>query len=108
MSLKIFESAEAVNDVIDAADHIAQQSGLNASDRFLQAVKNAYRQIADMPGIGSVRDFGQPDLQGMRRWHVTKFPKYLIFYMTNESELRILRVLHGARDIETIFTPPEE
>lgn len=108
MSLKIVESDEAVNDVIEAADYIAQQAGLNASDRFLQAVKDSYRQMADMPGIGSLRDYGHPALQGMRRWHVTKFPKYLIFYMTTEVELRILRVLHGARDIETIFTSSEE
>jgi len=108
MSLKIVESDEAVNDVIDAADYIAQQAGLNTSDKFLQAVKTSYRQIADMPGVGSLRDYGQPTLQGMRRWHVTKFPKYLIFYMTAEAELRILRVLHGARDIETILTPSEE
>ena len=67
MSLKIVESDEAVNDMIDAADYIAQQAGLNTSDKFLQAVKTSYRQIADMPAIGSLRDCGQPGLQGMRR-----------------------------------------
>ena len=108
MSLKIIESDQAIEDVINAADRIAQQAGLNASDRFLEAVKGAYRQIADMPGLGSVQDYGQPELKGMRRWHVTKFPKYLVFYIATPVELIILRMLHGSQDIETIFASLEE
>jgi plasmid stabilization system protein ParE len=108
MSLKIIESDQVIDDVISTADRIAQQAGLNASDRFLQAVKGAYRQIADMPGLGSVQDYGQPELKGMRRWHITKFPKYLVFYIVTPAELIILRVLHGSQDIETIFAPSEE
>lgn len=106
--LKIVEAEAAIQDVIGAADYIAQYASLNTSDKFLQAVKDTYRQIADMPGIGSPRDYGQAELQGMRFWHVTKFPQYLVFYITTMSELRILRVLHGARDITTVFSPPEE
>lgn len=108
MSLKITEADEAVNDVLDAADFIAEQSGLDRSDKFLQAVKNSYRQLADMPGIGSLWDYGQPELKGMRRWHVTGFAKYLIFYSVSESEMKVLRVMHGARDIKTAFIPPME
>ncbi|MGI4789582.1 MAG: hypothetical protein ACRYFS_12110 [Janthinobacterium lividum] len=42
MSLKIIETAEAVNDAIEAADYIASQLSLNASDKFLEAVKSTY------------------------------------------------------------------
>lgn len=31
------------------------------------------------------------------------FRKYVIFFQRNEKEVEIVRVLHGARDIRTIF-----
>lgn len=58
MSLEIIETPEAIDDVMKAADYIAARSSLNASDKFLEAVKSTYRQIADMPGISSKRDPG--------------------------------------------------
>ena len=80
---------------------------MNASDKFLEAVKSTYQQIAAMPGIGSLRDYGRLDLSGMRAWRISKYPKYLIFYLATETEVVILRVLHGAQDIESIFNPPD-
>lgn len=106
MSLEIIETPEAVDDIIKAAEYIASRASLNASDKFLQAVKSTYRQISEMPGMGVVRDFGQPDLKGMRMWHVAKYPRFLVFYVTTGRELIILRVLHGTQDIDAIFRRP--
>ncbi len=105
MSLQIIETAEAVNDVIKAADYLAAQSSFNASDKFLAAVKSTYRRIADMPGIGTLRDYGQPDLKGMRCWRVAKYPRFLVFYIATGRELVILHVLNGSQDIDAIFNP---
>ena len=66
MSLQIIELSEAVHDVIEAADYFAAQISLNASDKFLAAVKSSYHRIADMLGIGTLRDYGQPDLKGCK------------------------------------------
>jgi len=33
---------------------------------------------------------------------------YLIFYVVGRTEVRILRVLHGARDFEPLLFPGEE
>lgn len=52
MSLEIIGTPEAVDDVIKAADYIAARFSLNASDKFLEAVKSTYRQISEMPGMG--------------------------------------------------------
>ncbi len=35
------------------------------------------------------------------------FDKYLIFYDLDAAGVRILRVLHGAQDLESIFTASE-
>jgi toxin ParE1/3/4 len=87
---------------------LAEEASLTTSDRFLEAVEKAYKRLAEMPGLGVLRDYGNPALSGMRVWPVPKFPKYLIFYRATDTELEILRVLHGARDLDAIFAPPQE
>ncbi len=98
---------EARYDVIEIAYYIAEDS-LEASDRFVEAVDSAYVRLAEMPGIGVIRDFGNQTLKGMRMWPVPGFPKHLIFYRTTDSELRVIRVLHGARDMESVFRSNDE
>jgi plasmid stabilization system protein ParE len=34
---------------------------------------------------------------------VRKFPKHLIFYRIENGKIVILRVIHGARDLESLF-----
>jgi toxin ParE1/3/4 len=56
-----------------------------------------------MPGIGSPQSFENPMLAGVRRWPVEGFENYLIFYRTDDEHVEIIRVLHGARDIEAVL-----
>ena len=107
MSLRIQVTDQAATDAINIADYLAGRSSFNTSDRFLNATTQAYRQLADMPGMGAPRDYGQ-SFSGLRMWHVPKFPLYLIFYRATDTELTILRVLHGAQNVEQIFNPPDE
>ena len=48
-------------------------------------------------------DFPHPNLANIRQQSIKGFRKYLIFYRITESEIYILRVIHGARDIATIL-----
>ncbi len=107
MSLTTRVTAEATEDAITIAEFLAGRSGFDTSDRFLNATTRAYRRLAEMPGIGAPRDYGQ-DFSGLRMWPVPEFPKYLIFFRAADTEIVILRVLHGAQDIEQIFSGPAE
>ena len=107
MSLKTSVSSKAVEDAITIADHLAEQSSLDMSDRFLSATTKAYRQLASMPGIGSLRDYG-PEFSTLRMWPVPRFVKYLIFYQATETELIVIRVMHGSQNIERIFSSLNE
>jgi hypothetical protein len=40
---------------------------------------------------------------GVRRTPVTGFEKYLIFYVQVPEGIKVVRVIHGSRDIERIF-----
>ena len=39
----------------------------------------------------------------MKMWPVPKFSKHQIFHRVEGDTLKILRVLHGARDLRAIF-----
>ena len=43
----------------------------------------------------------------MRRFLVRGFDNYLIFYLPQPGGIDVIRVLHGARDIDNIFADEE-
>jgi toxin ParE1/3/4 len=103
MSRQIIRHEQAKQDIIEAAYYIAEHGSLDASDRFLEAAEDTFRQLATMPGMGLMREVRNPVLAGMRQWRVRGFEKYLIFYRVTEKAVEILRVLHGARDLDSLF-----
>lgn len=108
MSRTIIIRDEARFDVIDIAYHIAEDS-LASADRFAEAIDAAYKQLAAMPGMGALRDYNNPKLKGLRMWPVPGFRNHLIFYLASDDKLEIVRVVHGAQDLESLFAPePEE
>ncbi len=46
-------------------------------------------------------------LNGLRRFPVRGFEKYLVFYLPREAGIDVIRVLHGARDIDNVFAQEE-
>ena len=42
---------------------------------------------------------------GLRSFPVDR---YVIFYLQDQDCLRIVRVLHGARDVDAVFADPDE
>ena len=40
----------------------------------------------------------------MRRWPVKDFENWLVFYLPKRDGVEIVRVLHGARDLDSIFS----
>jgi toxin ParE1/3/4 len=75
-----------------------------AAARFVPALEVMYKQLVALPGLGSVRNFVQTDLQGVRIMPVTGFEQYLIFYAPAGTSIQVLRILHAARDFPTIFS----
>jgi toxin ParE1/3/4 len=57
-----------------------------------------------MPRAGALCGFKSDALREIRRLAVTGFPAHLIFYNFRENQIHILRVLHGARDLERLLS----
>jgi toxin ParE1/3/4 len=89
-------SPHAEQDLIDIWLYIANDSSINA-DRFLDYLYEQAQHLVEFPQSGKMR----PELaEALRCFPVEK---YLIFYREQGSNIELVRVLHSARDIETLF-----
>lgn len=102
MKKRVVRTGLAETDLLEHIDYLANDN-VNAASRLIEAVEIAFERLSQMPEIGSIREFSNPRLSCVRMWPVPKFPRYLIFYQVAEDSIRILRVLHGARDIPALF-----
>jgi toxin ParE1/3/4 len=66
-------------------------------------VSRALLRIVTNPRSGAPCSFKSIELQGIRRVPIAGFPKHLVFDRVEKGTLLILRVVHGARDLESLF-----
>ncbi|MBW4617541.1 MAG: type II toxin-antitoxin system RelE/ParE family toxin [Desmonostoc vinosum HA7617-LM4] len=90
---------------LDIDEHFAyiSQENLNTALLFFDSVRETFAQLAKMPGIGSRYNSANLRLEGLRRWAVKGFKKYLIFYFEQDEKINIVRVLYAKQDIEKIL-----
>jgi toxin ParE1/3/4 len=100
MTQKVVRAPAAENDLAEIADFLASKSPRSAL-RFLDAAEAAFTRLLDIPALGGVYESSNPRLDGLRVWPVPGFPNYLIFYRPAEHGIEVVRVLHGARDLES-------
>jgi toxin ParE1/3/4 len=90
-------------DIVELRDYIAQDSP-RAARRFYLAVEKATKLLAAMPEMGGECEFASSKTRDMRVWSIRKFRKFLIFYHPIENGIdEVVRVLHGARDLDALF-----
>ncbi len=93
----------ADRDMDEQAGYLAREAGLEMATRFYDAVAATFKNIAYLPNMGERRDSANPRLAVLRVWRVVGFEKHLIFYRPKESGIEIVRILHGARDIDRVL-----
>jgi toxin ParE1/3/4 len=93
----------AVNrDLIDCFVHIGEDNEESAM-RFLRSAEETFHELARMPGMGVAVSFSDLQNLSLRRWRIRGFENFLIFYRPIDNGIEVIRVLHGAREIERIF-----
>jgi len=93
-------SPPAVRDLYELAERLRRVSGLETSRRFARASRLTFQRYADMPGLGERHDSVKPNLAQLRIGRVDGFGNHLVFYRPVDEGIEIVRVLHGARDVE--------
>lgn len=101
--MNVTKRPQSERDIEECFVYIGEEN-LDAGVHFLVAVEESLEFVAKMPLIGSPREFRSTRLRNMRVWPVKEFEDYLIFYRPTDDGIEVLRVLHGKRDIEDIFT----
>ena len=74
-----------------------------AADDFVDAVDGSVEALCRMPEMGAPRPLTNPLLAGLRSWPVEGFEDLRIYYLVQLDVLRVVRVLHGKRDIVRIL-----
>ncbi len=100
MSARVVLSPQAERDADDIAAYIAIDS-LDTALRFYEAVWETFERLASAPDIGRVRELPHPGLVGLRSVSIEGFRPFLVFYVHAGDVVRVLRVLHGAREIDS-------
>ena len=93
----------ALRDLRGHALYLEEHADLTTAERFLSAAESAFSDLAAMPGMGKRRETGNPAFAELRQWPIRGFENYLIFYQPTEGGIVVVRVLHGARDIDRVL-----
>lgn len=94
---------QAERDINSETVYLAEEADAETGIRFFEAAHETFRALLAMPGMGRRRALNNPRLSDIRQWSVSGFEKHLIFYRSVPSGIDIVRVLHGARDIDRIL-----
>lgn len=86
----------AVQDLEEIYDYIALDN-IEAAERLKDRFKKCWTAASENPGIGRKRDQWLPGLRSVREGN------YMIIYRQIAVGVEIVRILHGARDIESLF-----
>ncbi|WP_126974974.1 type II toxin-antitoxin system RelE/ParE family toxin [Frigidibacter oleivorans] len=86
----------ARDDLIEIGDFIAQDSPARAVS-FLAELQSRMAEAAARPASFPARDDLVAGLRSARHG------RYMIFFLCTEDEVRVVRVLHGARDLSRVF-----
>jgi toxin ParE1/3/4 len=97
----ILKRPRAKSDLVEIWDYIADDSEARA-DAFLDRIDQKFRTLAQRPGIGRLRD---ELAEGLRSFPVGR---YVVFYRPLPEGVEIVRVLHGARDLNAAFFADDE
>ncbi|HYN74417.1 MAG TPA: type II toxin-antitoxin system RelE/ParE family toxin [Candidatus Methanoperedens sp.] len=98
---RILPSAD--RDIDEQIAYISRENP-DAAGRYVEAVSAILEHMVRMPGMGATRDYRNPRLSGLRMIPVPGFDNFLVFYLVTPRTVDIVRVLHSARDIRTVFT----
>jgi toxin ParE1/3/4 len=86
----------AANDIDDIAAYI-QEDNPSRAQSFTEEISQKISVITERPLSFPARDDVAPNLRSALLGH------YLIFFRVHSNNVEILRVIHGARDLESIF-----
>jgi toxin ParE1/3/4 len=98
----------AREDILRQYQYYLGEVNETVAEKFLKAIESAIAQVCRHPGIGVPKLLSNSKLTGLRSWSVRGFPEIHVYYLVSEEVLRVVRVLHGKRDIDPLLETESE
>lgn len=100
--LRLEISEAAATDILEQADWYESRASGELAAAWERAVTATVLTFSNTrtPSGNELREIRISDV---RRTPINDFPRHLIFYRVSDDAVLILRVLHGARDLESLF-----
>ena len=86
-------SAEADNDLEEIFDYTDHEFGIDQAIKYLSAFDDTFEQLLKNPQIGRERKEIRDGLRSTIKY------MHVVFYRILEDRIRIVRILHGSRDL---------
>ena len=93
----VLKSVRARKDLGEIWLHVADEVSPETADRLLSRIEASAELLASMPRMGRPRDQLR---EGLRSWPVGD---YQLLYFPLPNGIRIIRVIHGRRDVDNLF-----
>ena len=90
-------SSEADQDISDIFDYTEAEFGLYQAVSYITALDECFTQLVENPEFGRERDEIREELRSITS------SSHIVFYCILEDRIRIVRVLHGSRDLPKYF-----
>jgi len=94
--LPVFFAGLAEEDIDQIEDYIASRDPAAASRVRIAIVQQAIR-------LGKIRKPASERQIGVRLWPVPRYRNYMILYRIEPTQIRVLRILHGAQNWTRFF-----
>ena len=98
--MRVVKRRRDTQDIDEHAAYIASHNP-RAGYRFLEMVEETFEVLARHPRIGSPRF--HHIVSGLRAFPVGSFESYIVLYFVAAGRVQVVRVLHGARDLEELL-----
>lgn len=93
---RLLQTPQARRDLLEIWVYVAENS-VEAADRLIETINEQCDTLAQFPQMGRRRQELSPGLQSF------VVGSYVVFYRALDDGIDVVRVLHGARDLGTIF-----
>ena len=98
--MKLVIRSAAREDILRQYEYyLVERNAERAAERFLDSARGAIEYVFKRPGVGAPRILKCAALTGLRSWPVKGFAQIRVYYLVSTNEVRIVRVLHGKRDV---------
>ncbi len=93
----------AVQDLREIAVYLTEHGSEATGLRFVEHAAKTFEDLCEHPHKGRARPWRSEDLEGLRSYPIRGFKNWLVFYAVQEAKVTIVRVLHGARDLDAML-----